>query len=55
VPVRLAPNQPREAGDSVWETDHLLRTSLKHCFSLATGINARLVSLRNPERFTIRA
>ena len=30
VPVRLAPNQPREAGDSVWETEHVGRTSLMH-------------------------
>ena len=43
VPVRLAPNQPREAGDSVWETEHVRRTSLMHRFSLAAGINARLV------------
>ena len=55
MPVRLAPNQPTEAGDSVWENEHVRRTSLMHRFSLAAGINARLVSLRIPERFTIKA
>jgi hypothetical protein len=25
--LRLAPNQPREAGDSVWETEHVRWTS----------------------------
>jgi len=41
-------NQPREAGDSVWETERMRRTSLKHappfCFSSRRCWTAAVVS-----------
>ncbi len=51
---RTSFNQPREAGDSVWETEHVRRMTLMHRTDRGRHLlNARLVSLRIRKRFTI--